>query len=93
MTEANISNVERIGSIAVGSALIASGIVNILSRPVGSAVKFLAAGFLIWRGASGYCPVNDALGINNNKDNPLNPDYYPQYPSEDDYPLPMEQAY
>lgn len=93
MATVNINKLERVGSIAAGSALIASGMVNIFSKPSRSVIKMLAGSLLIWRGGSGFCPLNAALGIDRTKEETPEPlrDYYPEYPSEEDYPQPSEQ--
>jgi uncharacterized membrane protein len=93
MCKENITNLERVGSVAAGSALIASGIVNLFSKPSKSVIKMLAGGLLIWRGGSGFCPVNALLGIDRTKVEEPEPlrSYYPEYPNEDDNPQASEQ--
>jgi uncharacterized membrane protein len=57
----NVGSLERWGSVAVGSALIAYG----LTRRSRSGVGVAAAGSgLLYRGATGHCPVYSGLGVN-----------------------------
>lgn len=58
--ERNVGTLERLGSLAIGTALIAYGI----SRRTPSGVGTAAAGTgLVLRGASGHCPVYSRLGM------------------------------
>ena len=59
-TTRNVGTLECIGSVAVGSAMIAYG----LSRRSTTGVGVAAAGTtLVLRGASGHCPVYSRLGV------------------------------
>jgi uncharacterized membrane protein len=57
----NVGTLERLGSVATGSALIAYG----LSRRSTAGIGAAAAGgaLLIYRGATGRCPVYSGLGV------------------------------
>jgi uncharacterized membrane protein len=56
----NVGSLERWGSVAVGSALIAYG----LTRRSRSRAGVVAAGSgLLYRGATGHCPVYSGLGV------------------------------
>ena len=62
-TPRNVGTLECIGSVAVGSAMIAYG----LSRRSTAGVGVAAAGTsLVLRGASGHCPVYSRLGVTTN---------------------------
>ena len=54
----NVSDVERVVSVAAGAALLWLGF---RQRPTNRAVSSTGAGLLV-RGLSGYCPVNAVLG-------------------------------
>jgi uncharacterized membrane protein len=56
----NVANPERIGSLAVGAALIAYGLKQ---RDAKGLLAALLAGAFVQRGATGYCMVYDALGV------------------------------
>lgn len=56
----NVANPERIGSVALGAALIAYGLKR--RDPRGLAAALAGAAF-VGRGATGYCPVYGALGV------------------------------
>jgi len=53
----NISFAERAVSVAAGANLIASGLLNIFSHPIRNLLVAGAGGYLVFRGATGYCPV------------------------------------
>jgi hypothetical protein len=56
----NVGSSERIVSVLGGSLMTIYGIYNAKS-PIGAAVG-LIGGALLFRGATGFCPVNDAIG-------------------------------
>ena len=56
----NVANPERIGSVALGAALIAYGLKRRDPRGI---VAALAGAAFVQRGASGHCPVYSALGV------------------------------
>lgn len=56
----NVARPERIGSVAVGAALIAYGI---RQRDAKGILAALVGGAFVRRGATGHCPVYDALGV------------------------------
>ncbi|MEJ7679392.1 MAG: YgaP-like transmembrane domain [Segetibacter sp.] len=56
----NVGKVERVASIAVGSALLFKGLQN-EEKKSGIAMA-IAGGYLIFRGATGYCPAYTVAG-------------------------------
>ena len=64
MPSENISKTEKILSISLGGRLLMFGTENIKKKPFPSIVKILLGSFLLYRGYSGYCPANNALGLN-----------------------------
>jgi uncharacterized membrane protein len=57
----NVGGTERWISMAVGSGLILTALAK---RDRNSAIAGLVGGALVYRGASGHCPVNAAMGRN-----------------------------
>jgi uncharacterized membrane protein len=57
----NVGGVERWTSTAVGAGLLLAGLSR---RDRGGVAAAIAGGALLFRGASGYCPVNAAVGRN-----------------------------
>ncbi len=57
----NVSSKERLGSLAAGVAVALGGIPL---GGVGRALLLSAGAALIYRGASGHCPVYERLGVN-----------------------------
>ena len=65
IAEQNVAEVERWASALGGAALAAYGLKQVREeRPVAGAMIAAAAGVLIYRGASGHCPMYAATGIN-----------------------------
>lgn len=60
MESHNVANPERIGSVALGAALIAYGLKH---RDPRGLVAALAGAAFVQRGATGHCPVYSALGV------------------------------
>lgn len=60
--EVNVSQNERILSAAVGAFLLSSGLNHLLKNPVSALVKTALGGYLVYRGASGHCPVYSSMG-------------------------------
>jgi hypothetical protein len=58
----NVGSTERIASVVLGGLMTIYGITNMKS-PIGAAVG-LIGGAMLFRGSTGYCPVNDAIGRN-----------------------------
>lgn len=56
----NVADTERWLSVIGGSALAAYGLKN---RSIGGLVAAALGGALIWRGATGYCPLFGVLGV------------------------------
>jgi uncharacterized membrane protein len=59
----NVGGTERWASTVAGAGLLLAGLSR-RSRPAASAVAALAGGALLFRGASGHCPVNARIGRN-----------------------------
>lgn len=64
----NVADVERVGSVAVGAALVAYGLRR--RDGVGVLTAILGGAFLT-RGASGHCLVYDALGVSTGDAEPV----------------------
>lgn len=62
----NVDNNERILSAAVGAFLLSSGVGNLFSSPLSGLVKTALGGYLLYRGASGHCPVYSSMGKTKN---------------------------
>ncbi|HEX7152810.1 MAG TPA: SRPBCC family protein [Thermoanaerobaculia bacterium] len=58
--ERNVSEPERWGSVIFGSALAAYGLKK---RSIGGSIVAALGGVLVWRGATGQCPIYGGLGI------------------------------
>lgn len=58
----NVGRAERIISAIAGGALIATGILNIKKRPAIGMASAITGGSLLFRGSTGYCFVNEAVG-------------------------------
>lgn len=60
--EVNVGNNERIISAAIGAFLLSSGLGNLTRHPLSGLIKTTLGGFLLYRGASGNCPMYSAIG-------------------------------
>jgi uncharacterized membrane protein len=58
----NVGNNERIVSAALGAFFLSSGLSNLLKNPIGALIKTGLGGYLLYRGASGHCPVYSSMG-------------------------------
>jgi len=58
----NVDSNERIISAAVGAFLLSGGLNNLLKNPIKGLVKTALGGYLLYRGASGHCPVYSSMG-------------------------------
>src|SRR5688572_23115342 len=61
----NVINVgwnERLISATFGAFLLSSGMSNLFRHPVSGLVKTALGGFLLYRGASGNCPLYSSIG-------------------------------
>ncbi|PYR58645.1 MAG: cyclase [Acidobacteria bacterium] len=61
--QTNVAEVERWASALGGAALAAYGISQIKNRSIAGAALAAAGGTLIYRGATGHCPMYAAAGI------------------------------
>lgn len=57
----NIGKTERMLSAAGGAFLLTSGIQDIKKHPVTALIKAAAGGYLLYRGASGHCPLKELI--------------------------------
>jgi uncharacterized membrane protein len=57
----NIGKAERIISIAGAALLLTSGARDIRKHPAAAFLKALAGGYLLYRGASGHCPLRTVI--------------------------------
>ncbi len=67
--EKNINDPERWVSVVFGSALAAYGL---KMRSLGGLVLSAIGGSLVWRGATGHCPIYGGLGISSAEENGRN---------------------
>ncbi|TCZ72930.1 SRPBCC family protein [Flaviaesturariibacter aridisoli] len=58
----NVGQTERLFSTAMGAFLLSSGLGNLFRHPVNGLLKTAIGGLLLYRGASGHCPVYSAIG-------------------------------
>jgi uncharacterized membrane protein len=58
----NVGQNERLVSAALGAFLLSSGLNNIFKSPLSAVVKTALGGLLLYRGASGHCPVYSSMG-------------------------------
>ena len=56
----NVAEPERVGSVALGATLVALGLRR---RDAGGIAAAIVGGVLIHRGATGHCPLYQALGV------------------------------
>lgn len=61
----NVGNIERVGSLLAGGALVAYAL---RKRSVGPVALGAIGASLIARGATGFCPAYNALGIDKTED-------------------------
>src|SRR5262245_43436423 len=64
----NVADVERWASALGGAALTAYGIRQLKGRSPAGAALAAAGGALMYRGATGHCPMYAAAGINTARD-------------------------
>lgn len=65
----NIINVgwnERLVSATLGAFMLSSGLHNLIKHPINGLVKTLVGGVLLYRGASGNCPIYTSMGKTKN---------------------------
>lgn len=58
----NVGQSERIASAAIGAWLLSSGFNKLTKHPLDSLVKLAVGGLLLYRGASGNCPLYSSIG-------------------------------
>ncbi len=64
----NVGQTERLLSVGLGAWLLSSGLGNLTKHPLGALVKTALGGVLLYRGATGNCPVYSSLGKTKNVD-------------------------
>jgi uncharacterized membrane protein len=60
----NVGKKERIVSEAIGAGLIVVGLFNVKHPGIKTFFELGAGALMLFRGATGYCPVNAAVGRN-----------------------------
>jgi uncharacterized membrane protein len=60
----NVSDKERVISNTIGAALIVMGLLNVKQPGIKTFFELGTGALMIFRGASGYCPVNAIIGRN-----------------------------
>lgn len=60
--ETNINDTERFISVAAGTFIMYKGISQILSHPLIALQEAALGGYLMYRGASGHCPIYEKIG-------------------------------
>jgi uncharacterized membrane protein len=63
-TVVNMNTKERILSVAGGASLIAMGVRDFKVSSVKAWAELLSGSFMLMRGTTGYCPVNQLFGHN-----------------------------
>lgn len=58
----NVSQNERMISVGLGAFLLSSGLNNLTSHPLRGLLRTAVGGYLLYRGASGHCPVYASMG-------------------------------
>jgi uncharacterized membrane protein len=58
----NVSQSERIASAAIGAWLLSSGLNNLFKSPIKGIIRTALGGFMLYRGASGHCPLYSSMG-------------------------------
>ena len=58
----NVGNNERIVSAALGAFILSSGLSNLFRHPLEGLLKTALGGVLLYRGASGNCPIYTSMG-------------------------------
>jgi uncharacterized membrane protein len=57
-----LGKAERAISLAGAALLLTSGVKDIKKHPFTAFIKAVAGGYLLYRGASGHCPIREAIG-------------------------------
>jgi uncharacterized membrane protein len=60
----NVSDKERVVSGAIGAALLVMGLLNVNQPGVKTFLELGTGALMLFRGTSGYCPVNAVIGRN-----------------------------
>jgi uncharacterized membrane protein len=62
--DVNVGETERIVSGSIGAALVAMSVRDIKTPTLVTWLKLATGSLLLFRGITGYCPVNAAIGRN-----------------------------
>lgn len=68
----NVSNFERIASVAIGAFLVYNAVKRVFKSPLKSFSRAAAGAALVQRGVSGHCPVYHKLQIDGNRSESVN---------------------
>jgi uncharacterized membrane protein len=63
-THVNMNTRERILSVAGGASLVAMGVRDFKLSSVKAWAELISGSFMLMRGTTGYCPVNQLFGQN-----------------------------
>lgn len=58
----NVGQTERMVSVGLGAFLLSSGLNNLFHHPIKGLLRTVIGGALLYRGASGHCPVYASMG-------------------------------
>lgn len=58
----NVGQTERMISVGLGAFLLSSGLNNLVKHPIKGLLRTAIGGVLLYRGATGHCPVYASLG-------------------------------
>jgi uncharacterized membrane protein len=58
----NVGQTERMVSVGLGAFLLSSGLNNLTRHPIKGLLRTAIGGYLLYRGASGHCPVYASMG-------------------------------
>jgi uncharacterized membrane protein len=58
----NVGQTERLVSVGLGAFLLSSGLNNLFSHPLKGLIRTALGGALLYRGATGHCPVYASMG-------------------------------
>ena len=63
----NVNTPERILSLAAGALLIYKGLKNLRDKPILAVTEALTGGLMLFRGATGHCPIYSQMGTDTSK--------------------------
>lgn len=71
-TPLNVSNFERVVSVAVGAFLVYRAVKRLGRSPLRSISRIAAGSALVYRGVSGFCPVYQKINVDGTKTESIN---------------------